>query len=74
MITDQSGHRCLQDGTDVEIQMLGSLFQFVLIVPGHTTHKRYGEVATVIGFDVEAKEILEITHDDSTHTGIVKVS
>ena len=51
---DKTGHRRLQDGTDTEMEMLGSLFQFVLIVPGHTTHKRYGEVATVIGFDVEA--------------------
>ena len=71
---DKTGHRRLQDGTDAEMEMLGSLFQFVLIVPGHTTHKRYWEIATMIGFDVEAQEILEITHDDSTHTGIVKVS
>ena len=51
---DKTGHRRLQDGTDTEMEMLGSLFQFVLIVPGHTTHKRYWEVATMIGFDVEA--------------------
>ena len=73
MITDQSGHRCLQDGTDVEIEVLGSLSQLLLEMPGNATHKRHREVGTAIRIDMEAEKILKVTHDNCTHTSIVKV-
>ena len=74
MIAYETCERRLENGAELEVKTLGSLTQFILIMPSHTAHERDGQVRTVVGLDVVTQEIDKVINHDSSDTSVIKVT
>ena len=57
----------------MEVETIGCLTKFILIMPSNTTYERDGQIRTIIGLDVITQEINEVLDNNGSDTSIIKM-
>ena len=65
MVFDETLQRTAENGAHLEVDAISSFAELVLVVPGNTTDKGYGQVGTAIGIDVDGEEVRKIVVNQS---------
>ena len=65
MVFDETLQRTAENGAHLEVDAISSFAELVLVVPGNTTDKGYGQVGTAIGIDVDGEEVRKVVVNQS---------
>lgn len=65
MVFNEPLQRAAEDSAHLEVDAIGGFAELMLVVPGDTTDKGYGQVWMSIGIDVDGEEVCEVVMNQS---------